>query len=144
MAPWCIYISCFERAARSGSGRDSVRGSVGAMNAKLSRPDGLATVQSGRKQAQSRVCTPGLSSIRINLQMVCAIYKAASLASTPVPVANRTLAYRALESEQYARVRFVSTRGKNPPAAIDSCPVKLKLCVRLRIVLTDGWRSSHG
>ena len=61
MAPWCIYISCFERAARYGSGRDSVRGSVGAMNAKLSRPDGLATVQSGRKQAQSRVCTPGFS-----------------------------------------------------------------------------------
>ena len=59
MAQGCIYISCFERAARSGSGRDSVRGSVGAMNAKLSRPDGLATVQSGRKQAQSRVCTPG-------------------------------------------------------------------------------------
>ena len=59
MAPWCIYISCLERAARSGSGRDSVRGSVGAMNAELSRPDWLATVQSGRKQAQSRVCTPG-------------------------------------------------------------------------------------
>ena len=59
MAPWCIYISCFEIAARSGSGRDSVRGSVGAMNPELSRPDGLATVQSDRKQAQSRVCTPG-------------------------------------------------------------------------------------
>ena len=39
-----------ERVARSGSCRDSVRGSVGAMNAKLSRPDLLATVQSGRKQ----------------------------------------------------------------------------------------------
>ena len=61
MAPWCIYISCLERAARSGSGRDSVRGSVGAMNAELSRPDWLATVQSGRKQAQSRVCTPGFT-----------------------------------------------------------------------------------
>ena len=61
MAPGCIYISCFERAARSGSGRDSVRGSVGAMNANLSRPDGLATVQSGRKQALSRVCTPGFT-----------------------------------------------------------------------------------
>ena len=61
MAPWCIYNSCLERAARSGWGRDSVRGSVGSMNAELSRPDGLATVQSGRKQAQSRVCTPGLS-----------------------------------------------------------------------------------
>ena len=59
MAPWCIYISCLERAASSGSGRDSVRGSVGAMNAELSRPDGLATVQSGRKQAQSLVCSPG-------------------------------------------------------------------------------------
>ena len=57
MAPWCIYISCLERAARSGSGR----GSVGAMNAELSRPDWLATVQSGRKQAQSRVCTPGFT-----------------------------------------------------------------------------------
>ena len=28
--------------------------------AELSRPDWLATVQSGRKQVQSRVCTPGL------------------------------------------------------------------------------------
>ena len=56
-----VHIHCLERAARSGSGRDSVRGSVGAMNAELSRPDWLATVQSGRKQAQSRVCTPGLS-----------------------------------------------------------------------------------
>ena len=31
---------------------------VGAMDAELSRPDWLATVQSGRKQVQSRVCTP--------------------------------------------------------------------------------------
>ena len=44
----------------SGSGRDSVRGLVGAMDAELSRPDWLATVQSGRKQVQSRVCTPSL------------------------------------------------------------------------------------
>ena len=29
--------------------------------AELSRPDWLATVQSGRKQVQSRVCTPSLS-----------------------------------------------------------------------------------
>ena len=29
------------------------------MDAELSRPDWLATVQSGRKQVQSRVCTPG-------------------------------------------------------------------------------------
>ena len=76
MAPWCIYISCFERAARSESGRDSVRGPVGAMNAKLSRPDGLATVQSGRKQAQSRACTPGLSGwgknrVRLTKAFVC-------------------------------------------------------------------------
>ena len=35
---------CLERVARSGSGRDS----VGAMDAELSRPDWLATVQSGR------------------------------------------------------------------------------------------------
>ena len=34
---------------------------VGAMDAELSRPDWLATVQSGRKQVQSRVCTPSLS-----------------------------------------------------------------------------------
>ena len=61
MAPWCIYNSCLERAARSGSGRDSVRGSVGSMNAELSGPDGLATVQLGRKLAQSRVCTPGFT-----------------------------------------------------------------------------------
>ena len=40
-----------ERVARSGSCRDGVRGSVGAMYAELSRPDLLATVQSGRKQA---------------------------------------------------------------------------------------------
>ena len=60
MAPWCIHISCLERVARSGSGRDSVRGLVGAMDAELSRPDWLATVQSGRKQVQSRVCTPSL------------------------------------------------------------------------------------
>ena len=40
-----------ERVAMAGSSRDSVRGSVGAMNAELSRPDLLATVQSGRKQA---------------------------------------------------------------------------------------------
>ena len=58
MAPWCIHISCLERVARSGSGRDSVRGLVGAMDAELSRPDWFATVQSGRKQVQSRVCTP--------------------------------------------------------------------------------------
>ena len=60
---WCIHISCFERFARSGSGRDSVRGLVGAMDAELSRPDWLATVQSGRKQVQSRVCTPGFRCI---------------------------------------------------------------------------------
>ena len=42
---------CLERVARSGSCRDSVRGSVGAMNAELSRSDLLATVLSGRKQA---------------------------------------------------------------------------------------------
>ena len=42
---------CIERLARSGSCRDSVRGSVGAMYAELSRPNLLATVQSGRKQA---------------------------------------------------------------------------------------------
>ena len=50
---------CIERVARSGSCRDSVRGVVGTMNAARSRPDWLATVQSGHKQAQSRVCTPG-------------------------------------------------------------------------------------
>ena len=55
-----IYIICLERVARYGSGRDNVRGSVGAMNAELSRPDLLATVQLVRKQASSRVCTPGL------------------------------------------------------------------------------------
>ena len=64
MAPWCIHISCLERVARSGSGRDSVRGLVGAMDDELSRPDWLATVQSGRKQVQSRVCTPGLKERR--------------------------------------------------------------------------------
>ena len=42
---------CIERLARSGSCRESVRGVVGTMNAARSRPDWLATVQSGRKQA---------------------------------------------------------------------------------------------
>ena len=41
---------CLDRVARSGLRRDNVRGAVGAMNAELSRPDLLATVQSGRKQ----------------------------------------------------------------------------------------------
>ena len=31
------------------------------MDAELSRPDWLATVQSGRKQVQSRVCTPSFN-----------------------------------------------------------------------------------
>ena len=39
---------CLDRVARSESGRDSVRGLVGAMNAALSRPDLLVT---GHKQA---------------------------------------------------------------------------------------------
>ena len=43
--------ACLERVARYGSGRDNVRGSVGSMNAELSRPDLLATVQLGRIQA---------------------------------------------------------------------------------------------
>ena len=67
MASWCIYITerrhqidSIEILARSGSCRESARGVVGTMNAARSRPDLLATVQSGRKQAQSRVCTPGL------------------------------------------------------------------------------------
>ena len=63
-----VYISPkedrLEIVARSRSRRDKVRVSVGAMNAELSRADLLATVQSGRKQASSRVCTPGL--IRID------------------------------------------------------------------------------
>ena len=50
---------CIERLAKSGSCHESVCGVVGTMNAARSRPDWLATVQSGRKQAQSRVCTPG-------------------------------------------------------------------------------------
>ena len=55
---------CIGRVARSGSCRDSVRGVVETMSAELSRPDLLATVQSGRKQAQSRVCTPGLRCVK--------------------------------------------------------------------------------
>ena len=49
-----VYLcGCLERVARSdyGSCLDNVRGAVGAMNAELSQPDLLATVQSGRKQA---------------------------------------------------------------------------------------------
>ena len=53
------YVTGIERLARSGSCRESVRGVVGTMNAARSRHDWLATVQSGRKQTQSRVCTPG-------------------------------------------------------------------------------------
>ena len=60
----CAYTGgCIERVARSGSGRGSVRGLVGTMNAARSRPDWLATVQSARKQAQSRVCTPGFTAV---------------------------------------------------------------------------------
>ena len=44
---------CTERVARCGSGRYNVRGVVGTMNAARSRPDWLATIQSGRKQVQS-------------------------------------------------------------------------------------------
>ena len=47
---------------RESLGLDRVVTVVGAMDAELSRPDWLATVQSGRKQVQSRVCTPGLTS----------------------------------------------------------------------------------
>ena len=43
--------SCLERVARYGSRHDNVCGSVGAMNAELSRSNLLVTVQSGRKQA---------------------------------------------------------------------------------------------
>ena len=65
-----VYISRLEIVARSGSCRESVRGSVGAMNAELSRPDGHATVQSGRKQTQSRICTPGLRKGELNLKHI--------------------------------------------------------------------------
>ena len=50
MAPWCIYIT--ERRHKVAALRNSLcldcRGSVGTMNAELSRPDLLATVQPGR------------------------------------------------------------------------------------------------
>ena len=52
---------CIDRLARSGSCRESVRGVFGTMKAAWSRPDWPATVQSGRKQAQSLVCTPGFT-----------------------------------------------------------------------------------
>ena len=54
---------CIERLAWSGSCHESVCGVVGPMNAARSRPDWLATVQSGRKQAQSRVCAPGFTKL---------------------------------------------------------------------------------
>ena len=38
------------------------------MDAELSRPDLLATVQSGRKQVQSRVCTPSFRHPEMALQ----------------------------------------------------------------------------
>ena len=49
---------------RESLGLDRVVTVVGAMDAELSRPDWLATVQSGRKQVQSRVCTPSLTHIK--------------------------------------------------------------------------------
>ena len=52
MAPWCIHISCLERVARSGSGRDSVRG--------LSSAYILATAPVYDPTELSRVCTPSL------------------------------------------------------------------------------------
>ena len=42
---------------------------VGTMYAARSRPDWLATVQSGRKQVQSRVCTPGFMSVDIHYKL---------------------------------------------------------------------------
>ena len=58
MAPWSIYLSQQVAALMEcqSLGLDCVmtvyvRGSVGAVNTELSRPDLLATVQSGRKQA---------------------------------------------------------------------------------------------
>ena len=86
MAPWCIHISCLERVARSGSGRDSVRGLVGAMDAELSRPDWLATVLSGRKQVQSRVCTPGLTcTVAANIFFKCKFENFLMVVSTMCP-----------------------------------------------------------
>ena len=82
MAPWCIHISCLERVARSGSGRDSVRGLVGAMDAELSRPDWLATVQSGRKQVQSRVCTPSFTDACLNTRWHHGAYTSAVLSES--------------------------------------------------------------
>ena len=46
---------CIERLARSGSCRESVLGVVGPMNGARSRPDWLATVQSGRKHGREYV-----------------------------------------------------------------------------------------
>ena len=42
------------------------------MNAARSRPDWLATVQSDRKQAQSRVCTPGIIKQLFTMKLFCA------------------------------------------------------------------------
>ena len=41
------------------------------MDAELSRPDLLATVQLGRKQVQSRVCTPGFIEVNERLKATC-------------------------------------------------------------------------
>ena len=44
------------------------------MDAELSRPDWLATVQSGRKQVQSRVCTPGfIEALYMYSEQQCAV-----------------------------------------------------------------------
>ena len=40
------------------------------MDAELSRPDWLATVQSGRKQVQSRVCTPSFRCATVSEPML--------------------------------------------------------------------------
>ena len=115
MAPWCIHISCLERVARSGSGRHSVRGLVGAMDAELSRPDWLATVQSGRKQVQSRVCTPSFKP---------------SLVKTTEVQDNSIVKTVSKRPRQRHRMAFLATSGSlrsHDPERVDSIGGNVRL-----------------
>ena len=57
--------------------------------AELSRPDWLATVQSGRKQVQSRVCTPSLSRRGCSKTYFSALIKTASWVKPMLQIARR-------------------------------------------------------
>ena len=79
------------------------------MNAELSRPDGLATVQSGRKQAQSRVCTPGFSRLH-----------------DETTVAEMMAHLSVICKDQLVRVQRLDTRTNDYASFKVTVPAKLK------------------